>query len=322
MSGIHTQWRDLPALWKTFPLIILPQCSVRGEVLDPSGHFICSYTPLKHLGEGAFSVIDKFRRRDEKGKLNEIALKRPKYKELNLLYEALFQWKLHHDLEEYGLSHTVPQVYDIFLHKPTGAVWFTMEAFEPLTVSDWCLKRLGSPEYKHYFILLMLQIALVLEVFDTGLRIDHKDLKINNMIVVETPVSVKVTWNREERVLEFPFRVVFIDFGFACKEYTIDLKTDDLPPLDPCPKEGRNVFQVLVSLWNIQTLRELLDASWGHWVRERISAIVPEAPALRLTESDKSLDWMYTLTDHTNFRAPLCAPRRIIADCMRALERG
>ena len=315
------EWRDSPRLWKEFPLTLLPQCSASGQLFDPSGNYLCTFKPIKNLGEGTFSTVDAFYRIDASGAKFPVALKRPKCPEFQLLYEAFFQWKLHSELQEYGLGYTVPEVYDIFLEKRTEKVWFTMEKFEPIHVSSWCQAKLGAPEHKHYFICLLLQIALVLEVYETALRIDHKDLKLDNMMVVEKPIDVEVSWKGQTKTLTFPFRIVIIDFGFACKEYMVDLKWEDIPPLDPCPKEGRNIFQVLVSLWNIQPLRTSLERTWGQWIRERISLVFPSIASVAMTESEKDLDWMYTFTDHNEFRAPLCAPKRVIVDCMRALER-
>lgn len=315
------EWRDSPRLWKTLPLPFLPQCSATGTLYDSSGVMLCSFKPIKNLGEGTFSSVDAFYRIDPSGAKLQVALKRPKCPEFHLLYEALFQWKLHCDLEPYGLAYTVPEVYDIFMDRRTKKVWFTMQHYEPVHLSTWCIHTLAIQEHKHYFILLLLQIALVLEVYDTDLRIDHKDLKLNNLMVVEEPVDVEVDWKGETKKLTFPFRIIFIDFGFACKEYMIDLKWEEIPPMDPCPKEGRNMFQVLVSLWNIQPLRASLEATWGQWIRQRIDSVVPSFPSVSMTESKKDLDWMYTFTDDTRFRAPLCAPKRVIGDCMRALER-
>lgn len=315
-------WMDSKWPWKHFPIHTLPRCSFQGHLKDISGTFICSFKPIKNLGQGTFSIVDGFYRTDAQGAVKKVALKRPKQKEFCLLNEALFQKKLHKDLEEYGLGYTVPEVYDIFIDRRTESIWFTMDYFESVLVSTWCMNTFTYENHHHLFILLLLQIALVLEVYDTGLRIDHKDLKLDNMMILEEPITVNVTWKGLTKPFTFPFRIVFIDFGFACKEYMIDLKWDAIPPLDPCPKEGRNIFQILVSLWNIRPLRESLNDSWGKWICERISATTPSYPTLRLIETKQDLDWMYTFTDDTNFRAPLCAPKRVIGDCLRALEKN
>ena len=290
---------------------------------DTSGNFICKYSPLKTLGAGTFGFVDLFIRRDANKQKTLVAMKRPRFPEMKLLDESLFQMGLHNDLVAYGLSKCVPKVYDIFIYQATGDVWFTMESFKPVLVSEWCVDSLRGAEAARLFVLLLLQIALILEVLELEMKIDHRDLKVNNMIVVEERISIEITWNGVERFVEFPFRIVIVDFGFACLGKTIDVRsTEGLPPLDPCPKEGRNIFQVLVSLWNIQSIRTNLGDSWGAWIREKISAVVPFTPCVALTESEKDLNWMYTLTENTEFRAPLCLSRSIIRDCMKMLTKN
>jgi len=311
----------LPTSWKIPLLKNLPICNIKGELYDTSGIFICKYKPIKSLGAGTFGHVDAFQRKSANGKSTVIALKRPKFPEMKLLNEAIFQRQLHNDLIDYGLSGCVPQVYDIFRYQPTNDIWFTMEAFEPLLVSQWCIKTLVLPEKRNYMILLLLQIALIIEVFEIELKIDHRDLKINNMIVVDEPTNINIQWKGVNKSIFFPFRIVFVDFGFACKGEEIDIKDfTNIPPLSACPREGRNIFQVLVSLWNIQTLRNTLETTWGQWIRERISKVFPKTPCVSLIENAVGLDWMYTLVENKEFQAPLCAPNKIIHDCMNMLE--
>jgi serine/threonine protein kinase len=307
--------------WENISINTLPVCNIKGELYDTSGIFICKFKPVKSLGAGTFGHVDEFQRQSADGSSRFVAIKRPKFPEMKLFKEALFQRKLHEDLVPYGLTSCVPEVYDIFRYQTTNDVWFTMEAFEPLLVSQWCIKTLLLPDKKNYMILLLLQIALILEVFEMELKIDHRDLKMNNMIVVDEKTRIEIKWKNMDKVIHFPFRIVFLDFGYACKGGEIDMKDSvDFPHLDACPKEGRDIFQVLVSLWNIQILRNHLEGAWGHWIRERISAVVPKTPCVSLVENTVNIDWMYTLTDNSEFRAPLCAPRKIIRDCMKMLE--
>ena len=47
---------------------------------------------------------------------------------------------------------------------------------------------------------------------------------------------------------------MFLDFGYACAGGIIDIKANDgLPPIDLCPKEGRDIFQILVDLLSSDT---------------------------------------------------------------------
>jgi len=313
LSDLGIDWAGSPRLWKTIPRELIPECNMRGEVTDVSGNFRFSLTPRDTLGRGTFGIVEEFLRTDAAGVQKVVAMKRPTCPRIDLLLEALFQWKLHKDLEAYGISFTVPEVYDVFRDKRTGDVWFTMESFKPFLVSQWCMKNL-QPDT---FPLLLLQIGLILEVFQQEFKIDHRDLKINNMLVVEEPVTVEITWEDEPTKVSFPFRIVFIDFGFACIERILDIREGDgLPPIDACPKEGRDIFQVLVSLWSIPTLRGVLEHSWGGWVRQKIGSRF-----MALVEKSQALDWMYNVTDDRDFRAPLCAPFVIIQDCIKYLEK-
>jgi len=313
MSGLGPEWKG--RLHEKLSI-----CNVKGELHDISGGFVCKYTPIKKLGAGTFGFVDLFTRKDN-SESKTVAMKRPKFPEMKLQGEALFQQRLHNELVAFGLSQCVPKVYDIFVYQPTGDVWFTMEAFEPVLVSHWCVSRMRGPDHDYFFVMLLLQIALIIEVLEMEMKIDHRDLKVNNMIVVEEPTTIEITWKGLEKVVEFPFRVVIVDFGFACLGKSIDVRSPEgLPPLDPCPKEGRNIFQVLVSLWNIKSIRTSLGEGWGSWIREKISEVVPATPCMSLVESSKSLDWMYTLTENSEFRAPRCLPRNIIRECIRCLH--
>ena len=315
---MNNQIQNSPLLWNQISIEDLSSCSIRGELFDTSGVYICTFKPTRKLGEGTFGTVDAFDRVDIHG-IKKVAIKRPNFQESNLLLEALFQKKLHNDLLEFGLT-CVPEVYDIFVYKPTGEIWFSMELFEPLLVSEWC-KRMHFSANPLTFIRLLLQLALILEVFERELDIDHRDLKINNMIIVDEPIKIDITWKGIEKTLEFPFRVVLIDFGFACIKSTIDIKdSKTIPPLHACPKTGRNMFQILVSLWNIKSLRNDLEASWGDWIRKRIRTVDPQFSCISLLERGMGLDWMYLVTEHKSFCAPLCAPSLIIRECMRMIE--
>lgn len=187
-------------------------------------------------------------------------------------------------------------------------------------VSRWCLKHIKNPKL---FIQLLLQIALILYVFDTKLHLNHRDLKLNNILVEDKPTILKLTKGGIEHIIEFPFRVVIIDFGLMCVKGVIDLPVNkrdtNLPILDPCPKVGRDIFQILASLWNNLTLRGFLNKYYGNWVRERFYSAGKDC--LHKAENFKNLQWMYDKTYEENFKAPLCAPETIIDDCIAELEK-
>jgi len=308
------QWKSSPKLWHTIPKSLLPSCDIYGHVRDASGLSLFKLTAVKPLGEGTFGKVDSFLQESATTK-KHVAIKRPKHPKLNLLTEGLFQWKLHNDLQKYGLSFCIPKVDRIFTFKTTGDIWFSMSAYEPTLLSSWCvtnLKRDGKT-----FCLLILQISLILQIIEDILKVDHRDLKVNNMLVIDEPKEIQISIGSVKKKITFPFYIVFIDFGFACFSDILDMRADGIPPLDFCPKEGRDMFQTLVSIWRIDALRAILEDVWGNWFRAKIGSA---GKYLGLTESAKDLTWMYAVTENREFRAPLCAPGMIIKDCLRFLE--
>ena len=295
-------------------------CTVKGEVLDQRNQLIYRLKPKGPLGKGTFSHVDLFERTYLDGKKEDVALKRPNHIHLNFYQEAKFQKDLHEKLKKFGLSFSVPEVYDICQFQNSGSIFFIMEAFEPIFLDKWLEKKIQY-ENRYFIALLLLQIALILEVFEEKFKIDHRDIKTNNMIVLEEEVKIEIQWKGERRVLKFPFRIIFLDFGYACQGEKEDIKKGSLlPPIDPCPKMGRDFYQVLATIWNKKKLRGYLEAkSWGNWIRERLEACTPKQ-GLQKIENSADLGWLTDSTDLEDFIAPLCAPSRVIADCMYILD--
>ena len=260
---------------------LLPICNVFGELKDVSDNLIFVLKPHKPLGNGTFGRVDSFTY--ELGNSTKyIAIKRPKHPNIHLLTEALFQWKLHKDLQEYGLSFCIPKVEHIFTFKPTNDVWFSMTMYEPSLLSSWCLKHFKKDGKT--FCLLMLQISIILQIVEDILKIDHRDLKVNNILVVDEPKEIQVTMGTVKKRCIFPFYIV---------------------------------FQILVSIWRIDTLRSILEEVWGNWFHSKINSA---GNYIQLTEKAKDLTWMYAITEDKEFKAPLCTPNSIIKDCFRFLD--
>jgi serine/threonine protein kinase len=329
LDTLGIPWKGTPREWGSINRNLMHVCNVKGEVFDSSGLYLYRLSPVEKLGEGTFGKVDSYKcvykdtegqsgqsgggRQPMQSKHSIVAIKRPKFPEVDLFMEALFQWRIRDCLEEYGLEFSIPQVYSIMKFKQSGDIWFSMKSYKATLLSAWCLQNIKKDG--KLFTLLLLQISLVLEVMENVLRVDHRDLKVNNIMVVDEKCEIDVG---QAKKMVFPFHIVFIDFGYACAGKLIDIKTSDgIPPIDMCPKEGRDMFQILVSLWRIQALREILDQRWGTWIRSRIES---GGAYLRLAECAMDLNWLYSVTENTAFRAPLCAPSLIIQDCMRILE--
>ncbi len=304
-----------PEKWKKLVPYALPICDETGVVRNASGSKLFVLEGVKSLGTGMFGLVEMFRMIPVRGVETLVAVKRPKEADCDFLLEALLQWHLHRELRAYGIEFCIPEVYSIFSHKGTGDIWFSMQAYEPLLVSEWCKRRFIGDETKWQFALLMLQIALILDVLEEELGIDHRDLKVNNMLIVEKPVKLEVEWKGKSRILTFPFQIILVDFGFSCWRGILDIRNDDgLPPLDACPKQGRDIYQVIASLWHLKSLRTVLEGCWGSWIRVRLGE--DESKVI------EDLDWMYFKTDRKDFSSPLCTPICVIEQMIAVLEAG
>jgi hypothetical protein len=82
-----------------------------------------------------------------------------------------------------------------------------MEAFSPSLLSDW----IRRPHVSRHFGKVLLQLALLLEVLEVELLIDHRDLKVNNLLILDEPVEVAIEWHGEPMTLQFSFRIVLLN---------------------------------------------------------------------------------------------------------------
>jgi hypothetical protein len=72
-----------------------------------------------------------------------------------------------------------------------------MESYDPVLLSTWCLHYI-TKGHTAIFGLVLLQIALILEVLENELQVDHRDLKVNNILVID------------EKRYAFEFKFVFL----------------------------------------------------------------------------------------------------------------
>lgn len=314
LDYLGIKWKGPPSEWGNIPLSLLPTCCAKGVVRGPGGEILFTLVPKEELGKGSYGRIDAFSKMPSK---EVVAVKRPRGSG-SLLTEALVQWYLGKRLLSYGIPPCIPRVHDIFIYKPTNSVWFTMDVFHPTLFSQWCVRVL--PSKPELFPMIMVQLSIILEVFQRDALVDHRDLKVNNMLIVEEETKFPITWKGKESTLTFPFRLIILDFGFACINNTIDVK-DGLPRLDVCPKEGRDMFQLLVSLWNIPMIRNSLESTWGDWIRRAIGSAKGDSSAyVRLTEGTHPITWMYSVTREHGFTAPACTCSAILSECIQLVS--
>jgi serine/threonine protein kinase len=286
------------------PLSALPKESITGAVLDPAGGTErCRLSYKGIVMRGAHGSIHRVERRPAAAG-SALCIKRPVPREYSLCPEALLQWLASNALEAAGVVGAVPRVHDIFQF--AGETRFSMDYVDGVSSVQAILES-DAPE--RTFTHILAQAALLLGHLQCSLGLDHRDLKADNLWIRRgSPVHYRVrlgsgrTWS-----LTSPFQVVLLDFGFACLggadgNAVINLSDGVLPKIDPCPKEGRDLFQLLVSLWSVPAVREKLGAPFQGQLRELLAYHGSTYDAL-VQMTDRS-QWSYLVVSDAKFKHP------------------
>lgn len=268
-----------------------------------------------HLDHGSYGNISIAKRGE-----THVLCKEPRMPEMNLLQEAILQYLAYKTLESEGISWAVPKVYDVF-RKDKG-ICFSMERIYGTSVSDW-LAKTSTPDLDTYFLLA--QISLILITLERYLNLDHRDLKSNNLLLKPEPCSIHLKLGDSHWSLQCPFRVVVLDFGFAClgsedlqgKPF-VNLGDGVLPPMDPCPKEGRDIFHLLVSLLGIPMFRDKVSKR----LHDRFDTWLSVGKKTYGTMARRwsTEHWSYLVSSQPTFSIPSCCPIRILNDILPDLK--
>ena len=235
------------------------------------------------------------------GLIEPVMVKVPRLDEMNLTQEAILQSLCYSVLASEGAPWAIPKVHDIFLKEERPC--FSMDQIKGKTVIEWFR---GSTTPDRDFFLLIAQLSLLLWTLETKLNLDHRDLKADNLLLQEGSCSLKIaSWT-----LECPFKVVILDFGFACLSSLVNLGDGVLPPMDPCPKEGRDLFQLLVSLVSIKPFISLLSNQTKEKIHEWLS--VGDKSYASIASSWKPESWVYLVTGEKSFTSLKCRPMAIL----------
>jgi serine/threonine protein kinase len=291
----------------------LPRLTMANTILLESGEVRCSLQPTNRIGRGGHGVLTEYIRN---GTL--VLLKTSHVEDQSVRIEAFVQWLAHKIFKQLNLGIRIPPVLDIVL-LPDDTEGFTMvEYTEAQLASRWILT---STSFEKDFFHLLIQVAILLQILEDALNLDHRDVKADNLLILEQPSSLSYicSKNKTRYTVHSPFTVAIVDFGFAClgdddKITEVDAGEGTLPPLDPCPKDGRDLFHLLVSLYGIDAFRK------------RLTPRLVEAFTEWLTVQNKSCDslakkwshseWIYLLTSRKQFLHPACTPRAVIEKIM------
>ena len=308
---------DLVQEQLSIPRSLLPKEHITGEVKAggvPRCHL--AYKEVTH--RGGYGIIQKAVRTIE-SRSHTLCVKRAVPNSLSLCGEAIIQWLARGTLEGSGICGAIPDVYDIYEY--AGETRFTMDFIEGINAVDAILTA-SDPTAR--FLSILAQTALILGVLEERLRLDHRDLKADNLWIQAKPVEYRVRLGDDIWIFRDTHQVVLLDFGFACigdceGTAVVNLSDGVLPTIDPCPKEGRDLFQLLVSLWSVPAIRSAVHREIGEqvvqWLRYR------GATYDKLVETAKESRWSYLAVSDRRFRHPPLHPRSVL-EKLRGLNCG
>lgn len=307
---------DIPRM----PIEDLPTYSQKtNQLIDKKGAVRATLLSEKSVGHGSYGNLFLTVRVAEKEQ-HAVLLKQPRMTEMNLFQEAILQSIAQEEAEKAGIGWSIPKVYDIFWRE--RKVWFSMDYIPGMSVLDWFQQ---TKEGDRDFFLLLAQLSLYLYFLEMQLGLDHRDLKLDNLLLKSQPCDISLRFNETIWKLHSPFTVVILDFGFACagsKEIRgkpiVNLGDGILPPMDPCPKEGRDLFHFLTSFLGVESLVQKLSPTTVKRVDEWLSVGKKSYGALARRWSTEN--WTYLVSSQQNFAIPSCCPLTILKAILPDLQ--
>lgn len=277
-------------------------------------------TCLKTVSHGKFGYID-LALYETKEERKEVYVKRPITPGKNLLYEACIQLAVGDYLKENGFPTGAPRVVRIFKLND-GSVCFAMDSIEQAVTFDRYLEGLSPSRIQSVIVECLFQLCSMMWHLSSHMGMNHRDLKPSNFLIVEhsKPLLRIITIGNEIIELSSSFSLTLIDFGFSCIG-TMDTKKSIVSLssvysiLDPCPKEGRDMY-LFLGLFYID-FHEILTADlkrlFEQWLE--VSSSTNLCHFIR-KNPDKNVakKWLYFIAGNEAIKEYQSCPVRIIRD--------
>jgi serine/threonine protein kinase len=254
--------------------------------------------------------------------LDVVFVKHSPTHETQLLLEGFLQHIAHTVLDAFGCPTAIPKVLDIVRHPTLGVSLVLQRVPGSQLFSDYLRDRIqwGVPSRSNDLLVFDVigQVASYCAILEQQIGLNHRDLKGTNVLMVAPGRSDKsLTLNDSCWTLHRRSNAIVIDFGFACMggDSGISVSAGELLSQgDFCPKEGRDLFVLLGSLWNVPSLRESLSETgqdcMKHFLRTEGSSV---SWAEWLVQSAvENLNALYLLTSSSTFRSSSCAPLHVV----------
>jgi serine/threonine protein kinase len=287
------------------PISALPKQYIDGTLRVDGGRR-CHLEYTKVQGRGGYGLVYLGKRKDCSGATVDVCIKISHISKHSLGPEALIQSLAYVALQRAGIHGAVPKVYDIFQY--AGDIRFSMSFIQGTRSIDYILES-SDPEIA--LLQILAQVSLILAFLEDTIHLDHRDLKADNIWIRYVPVTYSLRIGDKLWRLQAPFQVVLLDFGFSCLGNTenhavVSLSDGILPLVDPCPKEGRDLFQFLSSLWSIPQIRAAIGPILAADIELLLS--YKNKPYSNLVTRATDVHWVYLLVSDRQFHHPPLHP--------------
>ena len=284
------------------PVSLLPKQYIDGRVLAGKTKR-CSIEYGRRADKGAYGLITHIKRTPS---LGDLCVKSPHRPDVSLCAEAVLQWHTSRTLRAAGIHGAVPHIYDIFQY--AGETRFSMDYIDGISAVQAVMEA-ADPDA--LWLQILGQVSLILGFLEENIFLDHRDLKADNLWIRQVPIEYTLRVGGHIWHIAAPFQVVLLDFGFACLggtdgNATVSLGAGIIPKMDPCPKEGRDLFQLVASMWSIPVIRARasreIQAVMDSLLKNRGASFVD------LVHQNQQMHWIYLAVSDSAFRHPPLHP--------------
>jgi len=205
-----------------------------------------------------------------------------------------------------GIVGAIPTVFDIFQY--AGETRFSMSYVNGISCVEY-IQASPTPEFS--LVEILTQVSILLGFLEETIHLDHRDLKADNIWIRCEPVDYSVRLSGKRWTCRSAIQVVLLDFGFSCLGgadgvAVVSLSDGILPRVDPCPKEGRDLFQLISSLWSLPQIRSKMNAALVADIELLLS--YKNKPYINLVRKTLDTNWVYLLVSDLEFSHPPLHP--------------
>jgi serine/threonine protein kinase len=269
-----------------------------GNIIDKQKRKKCNIVYKKKTISGGYGFIHFAKRNNE-----DIVVKRLLYPEkTNILKEAVLQYISYSTLQKYNQCF-IPKIYDIFykidINDNKYKLHFSMEEIKGDYMHIY-LKNSIQPEKD--FIHIFIQVCVALYILQKEINLDHRDLRYANIYIINKAIEFPIKLLDNTIQYTSNFHITILDFGFSCighKPTIINAAEGFLHNEERCFKPGRDLFQLLISVWCKSEIRSKMNSDFIKKINSILS--YNDYDYSKITEINEDSKWPYSLTMEDNF---------------------